>query len=114
MNALMEFRGGCSLYIPATYRPEHWLSGLVGEPAFLALIRHFGGERVRVPLGKQGLKNRLRQVRAKFDQEILELHRAGLGTSAIVARLGVNEKYVRRVKRLAEKSNESDVSDLRL
>lgn len=114
MNALTEFRGGRAVFIPSSYWPGHWLSGLVGETAFLALIRHFGGERVRVPLGKQGLKNRLRQAKAEFDQEILELHRAGLGTSAIVARLGVNEKYVRRVKRLAEKSNESDVSDLRL
>lgn len=104
MNALMEFRGGCSLYIPATYRPEHWLSGLVGEPAFRALIRHYGGGNLRVPLGKHGLTNHLRQVRAKFDQEILEMHQAGLGTNAIVSRLGVSEKYVRRVKRLADQT----------
>lgn len=102
INALMEFCGGRSLYIPATYRPGHRLFGLVGETAFLALIRYYGGGNIRVPLGKQGFKNHLRQVRDRLNQEILELHHAGLGTSAIVSRLGVSEKYVRLVKRLAE------------
>ena len=99
--SLVEFRGGRSVFIPSVYRPEHWLSGLIGEAACRAMIDHFGGNAIRLPLNKQGLTERLMQAKARFNQEVLDLHHAGLGTSAICARLGVSEKYVRRVKRMA-------------
>jgi len=109
--SLVEFRGGRSVFIPSVYRPDHWLSGLIGEAASLALIDHFGGNAIRIPLNKQGLTERLMQTKAKFNQEILALSRAGLGTSAICARLGVSEKYVRRVKRLATGERPSPLLD---
>ena len=86
-----------TLYIPESYTAGHILARLLGEDAFLALIKNFGGETFTPPAMM------LQPVRALG--KVYALTRTGLTPQQIADRTGLGYRQVKNIqKRLA--SNE--------
>jgi hypothetical protein len=89
--------GGTRVYIPAAPSPDHWLTGLVGHKAALAIADHFtggfsGGARIDIPLADTGF---MAQQQARCDAMIL----SGKHSERDIARAcGYTERGVRKRK----------------
>ncbi len=85
--ALHEAVKGVETPVPKRADPQHPLVGIIGYEAFQALVGAYGGQRLDLPRG--------------IDQDVKKvaiMDAAGTGSKrAIALRLGVSQRYVRRV-----------------
>lgn len=82
---LCRHYGGVSFYIPHTPKESHAWAQIISQPAWEALCGDYGGTRLTLPRGEQGLK------RAR----VLELlNTGGVSVRQIALRTGATERYV--------------------
>ena len=79
-----------SLYVPARHIPGHLLERVLGESAFLDLIRNYGGETIFLP------SMRLDEVRRTG--LICQFSRRGFSSSQIAALTDIGPARVRQVQ----------------
>lgn len=91
---IVQHLGGLEYYVPKSATEAHPLVQLLGMQRFVALAGRHGGSRIIVPrdLGTNVAKGR-----------ILTLAEQGLDQRTIARRVGVTQRYVRRVLELAPK-----------
>lgn len=89
--AVAGAKGGRRAYIPAAgnLTRDHWLVEAVGLDAARKIAMRLGGGEVPIPLGPAGSRARIWHI-------IREGIEAGLTAPEIAARVGVDEKTVRR------------------
>lgn len=80
------------VYIPDTVTPDHWLAGLVGLEAAVAIAASFGGQKLEIPPAIGGDKRR----RAATIAEMID---KGYSTNQIARTLGVAHTTVKRHRR---------------
>lgn len=87
---LLRERGGTFVHFPKQLTPDHWLIGIVGQAAAVALAERFCGETMVLPLAAKAM-------RCLRNREILLLYDEGVPTRQIALRFGLNEVTVYRV-----------------
>ena len=87
---LGKARYGRAVHIPATPKPNHVLSTIVGVQDAIKISKVLGSGEITVPCGNFGGE-------AGRRSRILELHQQGLKYSAIAAEVDVHMRTVERV-----------------
>ncbi len=87
---LVEHWGGVNLYVPAAMPRNHRIARVIGEEAAELLSRHFGLERIIVPLA-HSYKTALR------DAEIYRQHKAGEPAPALARKHGLTVRSVWKI-----------------
>jgi len=104
-RTLLAALGGGRFYIPRAINPDHRIAKLIGMSQGMVLCRHFstgiGGLWVELPRGETGMFEAYReQLRALASD-------ASLSEQAIVRRLGVSGRTVRRMRAKLRKENQA-------
>lgn len=88
---LQEWYAGRVLYVPTTYSLDHPLALAIGEPAFRALVRDWGGELLRVPSQFDALVLRR-------ERRVAEMLAEGRTPSEIANEVGISVRWAQRLQ----------------
>ncbi|MFZ6767783.1 hypothetical protein ACO0LM_11935 [Undibacterium sp. Di26W] len=94
-TALIDWRGGTSLYVPRTATEDHNIAKLIGMPAFRRLVADFGETMISLPLD-------YRRTRIQRDRLIGALIGKGTGVDEIARIAGLGHKQVTLIRRELE------------
>lgn len=89
---LIEWYGGCNIYVPGEATESHPLALLVGMPALRALCREYGSETVWVPREASAPK-------AASKRQVADALRSGSTIPQVAATMGLSERQVQRVRK---------------
>lgn len=96
-NALVDWFGGSTLYIPGQATEDHTICHIIGLPCFKRLVAMYGSTTITVPMD-------IHRDRARMKRLIGALFMKGTGAKEIAAVAYLTERQVHYVRRELEEA----------